>query len=114
MEKKSEGAEENLFQKLKEYTEVQFSLFKLRGINKLAASMASIISIVVLIVIGGGILLCFTIGLSLLIGSWIGKIYAGFFIVGGIYLIAGLLLYLVRDKFIHRRVADKLIKELLN
>ncbi len=113
MENKPEGVED-LFQKTKEYVEVQIDLFKLKGVNKLATSMASVVSTTILVIIAGAIFLCFTIGLSLLIGSWTGKMYYGFFIVGGVYLIAGLLIYLMRDKLIRNKITDKLIEELLN
>ena len=113
MENKSQGIED-LFQKLKEYGEVRFNLLRLKGINKLAGVLSSFLSIFVLIIIFGAILLCITIGLAILIGSWIGKMYYGFFIVAAIYLIIGLVLYFMRDKLIKSKISNKLIKELLD
>jgi len=113
MENKTQGPEE-LFQKAREYAEIQISLLKLRGVNKVAGSMGSIMSVFVLAGIFGGILLCFTVGLSLLIGKWIGSVSGGFFIIGGVYLLAGIVIYVMREKLIRGKVTDRLIKELLN
>jgi len=105
---------EELFQKLKEYADVRLDLFKLRSINKMSGFMASVITIVILTALFTGVILCLTIGLALLIGHWLGNAYYGFFIVGGIYLIAGLVIYSMRDKLIKIKVSNKLIKELID
>ena len=76
--------------------------------------MSLSITLIILIVIFSTILLCITIGAALLIGEWVGKIYYGFFIVGGIYLIIGLVIYSMRDKLIKTKVSNKLIKELID
>jgi hypothetical protein len=111
MEGKPTNVEE-LFQKLKEYADVRLNLFKLKSINKLSGFMSISITIVILIFIFSTVFLCITVGAALLIGEWVGKIYYGFFIVGGIYLIIGLVIYSMRDKLIKNKVSNKLISEL--
>lgn len=113
MESKPNNVEE-LFQKLKEYADVRLDLFKLKSINKMAGFMSSAITIVVLIVLFSAVTLCITIGFALLIGAWLGNAYYGFFIVGGIYFITGLVIYSMRDKLIKTKVSNKLIKELID
>ena len=113
MEGKPTNVEE-LFQKLKEYADVRLNLFKLKSINKAAGFMSSVVTIVILVILFSAVLLCITIGASLLIGAWVGKPYWGFFIVGGIYLIIGLVIYSMRDKLIKIKVSNKLIKELID
>src|ERR1035437_5612938 len=113
MEGKPTNVEE-LFQKIKEYADVRLNLFKLKSINKFAGFMSLSITLIILIVIFSTILLCITIGAALLIGEWVGKIYYGFFIVGGIYLIIGLVIYTLRGKVIKTKVRNKLIKELID
>lgn len=105
---------EELFQKLKDYADVRLDLFKLKSVNKISGFMSTIISIVTLIALFGAVILCITIGVALLIGSWLGHSYYGFFIVGGIYLITGLVIYSRRDKLIKTKVSNKLIKELID
>jgi len=113
MEGKPTNVEE-LFQKIREYADVRLNLFKLKSINKFAGFMSLSITLIILIVIFSTILLCITIGAALLIGEWVGKIYYGFFIVGGIYLIIGLVIFSMRDKLIKTKVSNKLIKELID
>ena len=76
--------------------------------------MSSAITLVILIIIFGGAFLCVTLGASFLIGDWLGRTCYGFFIVGGLYLIAGLLIYSMRDKWIKKKVSNKLIKDLMD
>jgi hypothetical protein len=105
---------EELFQKLKDYADVRLDLFKLKSINKMSGFMSSIMTMIILVAIFSAVVLCITIGLALLVGSWLGNAYYGFFIVGGIYLIAGLVIYSLRDKLIKNKVSDKLIQELID
>ena len=105
---------EELFQKLKDYADVRLDLFKLKSINKVSGFMSTVITIIILVALFGGVILCITIGLALLIGTWLGSAFYGFFIVGGIYLIAGLVIYSMRDKLIKTKVSNKLIKELID
>jgi membrane-bound ClpP family serine protease len=113
MEPKPNGVED-LFQKFKDYVEVRLELFKLKSINKAAGFMSASITIFALIIIFSAVLLCFTIGAALFIGELLGKLYFGFFVIGGIYLLIGLLIYKMRDKLIKTKVTNNLIKELID
>ena len=113
MESKPTNVEE-LFQKLKEYADTRLELFKLKSINKISGFTSSVLTMIVLVLLLSAVLLCITIALALLIGAWVGKAYYGFFIVAGIYIIIGLVLYFSRDKLIKTPVGNKLIKELFD
>ncbi|MEO8413805.1 MAG: hypothetical protein ABI472_09105 [Ginsengibacter sp.] len=113
MENKPTNLEE-LFQKFKDYADVRMDLFKLKSINKISIFMSSIITMQILVILLVGVLLCITVGASLLIGEWVGKIYCGFFIVAGIYIIIGLVLYVNRGKWIKTPISNKLIKEMID
>ena len=113
MENKPTNVEE-LFQKIKEYADVRINLFKLKSISKISGLMSSAISIILITLIFLTVLVCITIGLSLWIGDSLGKAYYGFFIVAGIYIIIGLILFLLRGKILKTPISNKLIKELLN
>ena len=113
MENKPTNLEE-LFERLQEYADTRIDLFKLKSIHKISGFMSSVIASLVLVVLLSAVIFCITIGLALLIGAWIGKTYIGFFIVGFIYLIAGLVLYSMRGKLIKTPISNKLIKELMD
>jgi hypothetical protein len=105
---------EELFQKVKDYADVRIDLFKLKTINKVSGSVSSFLTTIVITVIFCIVFLCITIGLALWIGDCIGKAYYGFFIVGGAYLIIGLVLYSLRGKLIKSYISQKLIKGLID
>ncbi len=113
MENKPTSIEE-LFYKLKDYGDTRLDLFRLKSINKVSGFLTSLIVSVILLVLLFLVIICITIGAALLIGALLGKTYYGFFIIGVIYSIIGLVLYSGRDKFLKTPVSNKLIKKLLD
>jgi hypothetical protein len=113
MESKPTNVEE-LFYKLKDYGDTRLDLFKLKGINKVSGFLSTLIVSVVLIVLLFVVLICISIGLALLIGSWLGHSYWGFFIIGAIYIIIGLVLFSGRNKILKEPVSNMLIKQLMD
>jgi hypothetical protein len=105
---------EELFYKLKDYGDTRLDLFKLKSINKISGFITSIITSAILLVLLALVLLCITIGAALLIGALLGKTYYGFFIIAGVYIIVGLVLYSSRDKMLKTPVSNRLIKELID
>jgi hypothetical protein len=113
MENKPTNLEE-LFEKIRDYADTRIELFKLKSIHKISGFMSSVIASLVLVILLSAVMLCITIGAALLIGAWLGKTYLGFFIVGALYLIIGLVLYSNRGKFIKTPIGNKLIKEMMD
>ncbi|MEP6951425.1 MAG: phage holin family protein [Ginsengibacter sp.] len=113
MENKPTNLEE-LFEKLKEYADTRIDLLKLKSIQKVSGFTSSVLTGLILLVILSTVLLCITIGLALLIGWWIGITYLGFFIVAGIYIIIGLVLYSQRGKLFKIPISNSLIKKLID
>lgn len=104
---------EDLFEKLKEYGDTRVKLFKLKSINKVSSFFSTLISSLILFVVLILVVFCITIALALLIGEWLGNAYWGFFIMAGVYLIIGLIIYSARNKFIKTPISNKLLTELL-
>jgi hypothetical protein len=113
METKPTSVEE-LFYKLKDYADTRLDLLKLKSINKASGFLSMLIVSVILLVLLSLVLVCITIGLALLIGMWLGSTYWGFFIMGILYIIIGLVLYSGRNKLLKTPVANKMIKELID
>lgn len=105
---------EELFYKLKDYGETTLDLYKLKGISKVSGIISGAITSVLLLVLLFLVLICISVGLSLLIGSWLGNVYWGFFIMTAIYIIIGLILFAGRKKYLKGPISDKLIKELID
>lgn len=113
MENKPTSVEE-LFYKLKDYGDTRLNLFKLKGINKVSGFLSNIIVYAILILLFFLITICITISLALIIGSWLGHAYWGFFIMAAIFIIIGLVLYSGRKRFLKTPFSNKLIKELMD
>ncbi len=113
IEDKPTGIEE-LFNKLKDYAETRLALYKLIAINKAAGFFSTFITALILIMILFTVILCISIGAALLIGQWLGGASYGFFIIAGLYLIIGLVLYSMRGNILRNPVSSKLIKEMVD
>lgn len=105
---------EELFEKLKDYADTRYTLFKLKAINKVSGTLSKFISTVILIAILALVIVFLSVAVALLIGEWLGAAYWGFFIVAAIYIIIGLILYSARNKFLRDPISNKLLKELLD
>ncbi len=109
METKPTNVEE-LFHKMKSYTDVRINLLKLQAINKISGFMSAAITIVIVSILFLFVLICLTIGLALVISHITGNAFVGFFAVAGLYIIIGLLLFFLRKKIIKTPISNMLIK----
>ena len=105
---------ESLIDKLKNYVETRIDLAKLKGINKASTILTLLISKVFIIIIAIFFILLASIGLALWLGDLLGKYYYGFFIVSGLYLIAGILVHVFRKSWLRPPIGNMLIKNLLD
>ncbi|MDQ6763147.1 MAG: hypothetical protein M3015_11050 [Bacteroidota bacterium] len=105
---------EDLFTKLKDYAETKIDLVKLMGINRVSGFMSTVISMIILLMILFTTILCISIGLAILIGQLLGATYYGFFIIAGLYLLIGLVLYARRGSILKEPVSNRLIKEMMD
>ncbi len=113
MEDKPTGLEE-FFTKLKDYAETRVDLVKLIAINKVSGFMSTVIAMIMLLMILFTAILCISIGLAILIGHLLGAVYYGFFIIAGLYLIIGFVLYANRGNILKAPVSNRLIKEMMD
>jgi hypothetical protein len=96
-----------------DYLESKASLFKLRTVETTTDLVSTLVSGLGLFCILGLVIVTFSIGAALLIGDWLGKNFYGFFIIGGVYVIAGLICYVFRDRWLKEPVSNILIRKML-
>jgi hypothetical protein len=113
MESKPSNIEE-LFDKLKDYIDATVDLFKLKSIKKVSGFLSTFTVGIILLGLLFLVAMFFTIGFALLIGAWLGKMYYGFFVMGGVFIIIALVLYSRRKKSVRTAISDWLIKELFD
>ena len=94
--------------------ETKIELIKLKTAGKVSSSLSSIVSIIVLLFFCMIAVTILSFGLAYMIGSSLQNISYGFFIVGGIYTLIGLLVYANRKSWVQDPLSnifiDKIIK----
>lgn len=105
---------ESLIDRVKSYVETRIDLLRLKAIDKSSSFLSLIISLLVIILVSFIAIMLISVGIALLIGDLLGQVYYGFFIVGALYLITGLVLYSMRDKLLKSPIADGMIKNLMD
>jgi len=109
----SETPIEMLFQKAESYGKTTVALYKLKAIYKSSEIVSSIVSKIVISIVVSMFLICLSIGVALWIGEKTGKLYFGFFIVAGVFLLIAILIYVYRYKWIKWPVSNCFIKQIL-
>ncbi len=103
-----------IISKTTELVETKLKLWKLKAIGKGSEVISSVVSSVVILILVSLAIFLLSIGLSLLIGQWLGEMYLGFLVMAGIYGLAGLLFYIFRKQFIKGPVSDRIVNSVLN
>lgn len=105
---------EDFVSKAGDLAETKVELWKLKAAGKISETVSSLISVIAIVIFTGAAITILSFGIAFWIGSEMGKVSYGFFIVGGFYALAGLLLYVFRRKWIktplNNLIIDKIIK----
>lgn len=104
---------ELLYERAKEYAEINVELIKMHAIDKAADIVSSIMSRLVLLVSFTMFLLFVNISLSLYLGDVLGETYWGFLVVSGIYLLITIIVSSSKDKIIKVPITNLVIAKLL-
>ena len=104
---------EGLFNKTTDYLETRLELIRLKATGKTSELISSLVSRIVIICIGCMVLVLFSIGFAIWLGTVLNKMYLGFFAVGIFYMLIILILFLGRNQLIKTPVKDLMIKNLL-
>jgi hypothetical protein len=96
-----------------DFIETRTTLWKYKSIESLADVSGELVSGLGLIVIASFVIITFSIGFALLIGDWLGKSYYGFFVMGGIYTLVGLIIFAGRRRWLKDPFGNMLIRKIL-
>ncbi len=105
---------EDFVSKAGDLAETKVELWKLRTAGKISETISSLFSLIAITVLAGVAFTIVSIGIAVWIGSEMGNVSYGFFIVGGFYICAGFLVYFFRRKWIkdplNKLIINKIIK----
>lgn len=111
MEKVFAKAEE-LADNIKEYVNTRIEAVKLNAAEKSSAVIANLVAGLIVVTFFMLFFLFGSIALAIGLSEWIGKAWAGFLIVAGLYLLIGIIVWTARVKIIQLPVMNALIKQL--
>ncbi len=102
-----------LLERAETYGKTSFELSKLVALETAAHVVTSLIWRISVLIMISLFVLVLNIGIALWLGGLLGKIYYGFFIVAGFYLIAGIVLHFFLHKWIKTPIINLIIKQAL-
>lgn len=103
---------ERLVSNVKDYAEERMNLIMLSVQEKTAKAVAGTASVLIVIVLGIFTLAFLSFALAWAIGQMFEQPYIGFLIVGGVYLLAGILLWVNRVRWIGFPVMNAFLKSI--
>jgi hypothetical protein len=103
---------EGLTDHLKEYINTRIELAKLHLAEKASLVISDLIAFFIVAILFLLVLVFGSIAGAWALSSWIGKPYAGFLIVAGLYLLLGLIVWVSRSRFIRFPIMNALIRQL--
>jgi Zn-dependent protease with chaperone function len=103
---------EELADSIKEYVNTRIKLAKLSVAEKSSSVIANVLAGIVVAIVFLLFILFASIALSFGLGEWIGKTWAGFLIVGCLYLLIGMIVWFAREKMIRLPVMNAILRQL--
>jgi hypothetical protein len=106
--------EPGLLERLEEFVQTNIKLYQYKAIDKGTEVASSVISVVIMAIFFLLGFVVLSMGLALLIGYWLGSSYWGFFVMGGIYILIGLVFYLFRNSWVKTPLINSLSKKFID
>jgi len=106
-------AVEALFGKVEAFGRTTYELSKLKTLETTTQVVTTLIAKVSVVLVLSLFVLVFNIGLALVLGEVLGKLYYGFFIVAGFYLLVGIVLHYFLHRWLKRPITELIITQAL-
>jgi hypothetical protein len=104
---------ESLVERIEAYGKTTYELSKLKLLETATVIVTSLVPRVSVIIMLSIFALVLNVGVALYLGELLGKVYYGFFIVSGFYLVAGIIFHFFLHKWIKKPLSDIIIKQAL-
>ena len=108
------GKIEDLTESLKVYINTSYELHKFEALERSSVIGASMISGLVMGIIGMFFLLFISLAAGFYVSSLLGNSYSGFGIIAAFYLLLGLILVLGRKKIMEQPIRESIIRQLFS
>jgi len=105
---------ENFVDQVKEYLNTRLAQLKLSFAEKTSKVMSVLVAVVVSAMVFFLFLVLVSVAGAIAIGLWLESFWLGFLVVAGIVLLAGLFLWIFKDRIIRRPIMNSLIKTMFD
>lgn len=102
-----------LFEKVEDFGKTTYELSKLKSLETTTVVVTTLIEKMSVVLMLGVFVMILNIGIALVIGEALGKLYYGFFIVSGFYLLVAIVLHFCIHRWIKRPVSELIIGQAL-
>ena len=104
---------EKLVSSVSDIAETKIALIKLKAAGKISTSLSTLVFFLIIGLFGSLALTIMSFGFAYFIGSELNNISYGFFIIGGFYVLTGLLVFINRKKWIQAPINNLIINKLI-
>ena len=104
---------ETLVDRATDYGKTSYELVKLQAVDKSSDVVSSVIHHTVVLILISSFMLFFNLGLAFWLGEILGKLFYGFFIVAGFYILVGLIVHIFLHKQLKEIIRNYVIRQLL-
>jgi len=112
MEENNDNSIEALLERTGAYVKTTLELAKLKAADKASDSIPSVVSRTISVLLLVMFFMMASVGISLLIGDALGKIWYGFIIVAGFYGLLGLVLFFFLHNWLKGLICNSIIKRI--
>lgn len=103
---------ETLLEQVKEYANVKVDKLKLSIAEKLSKIIADMVATIMASLVLFGFVLFGSLAGAIALGEWLGKLWLGFLLVAGLYLIIGIIIWKGRNRLLRIPIMNSLIEKL--
>ena len=104
---------ESLLERVTEYGNTSLELAKLKALDQTSDVVSSLIPQCVVFILYSVFILFLSLGFAFWLGGILGNTYYGFFIVGALYGLIGIIVHLFMYKWLKNHIGNYFIKKLL-
>jgi len=108
------GLIDELLEKVAKYGKAELELAKLKALDKGSDIVSASVPSVIVMVSASVFMLFLNLGIAIWVGGLLDNLFLGFFAVAAFYGIIALILHLLMRKWLKKKVADYIIKRVLN
>ncbi len=101
-----------LTESFERYANTSFELVKMESANKVSLLGSALAGIVLLGFFAGTMILFLSFAFGMYLSSRLGNSYAGFFIVAAFYMMAGIVMYIFRNKYVIKPIRDFIVRKI--